>query len=264
MGQLRLLEHRRVTPTTRRYRRPLLLVHGAWHGAWCWEPAMQDFAKRGFEAHAISLRGHGASSRPALFNLCGLDDYLRDIEVALMQITPTPIVVAHSMGGFLLQHLLMRRQFPGAVLLCAAPHRGALRTLLQLVWQHPGAALKALGSLNLRHFVGTPALAREAFFRPTTPEAEVAAAAARLGPETLRMALDMIIRLPRAVPGPTPLLLLAAEQDTIFTLAEQQALAHAYQTELVVIPGAAHDLMLDPAWPEAAERIERVAAGWQD
>ncbi|NTU81970.1 MAG: alpha/beta hydrolase [Chloroflexales bacterium] len=262
MARRRLLEHRCATPSTRRYPRPLLLVHGAWHGAWCWAPALRDFARRGFEAHAISLRGHGASDHPGSLNFCALDDYLRDIETALAQIEPAPIVVAHSLGGFLLQHLLMRRQLPGVVLLCAIPHTGALRFLARWMGHHPGAALKTTLTLNTRHLVGTPALARAAFFGRVMPEAEVVPYAARLGPESLRVALQSVLCLPQPRPGQTPMLVVAAEHDAVFTLAEQRALAAAYGAELAIIPGAAHDLMLDPAWPLAADMIERTAAKW--
>lgn len=41
---------------------PVLLVHGAWHGAWCWKVYFADYlAQQGFQVHAISLRGHGNS-----------------------------------------------------------------------------------------------------------------------------------------------------------------------------------------------------------
>lgn len=264
MARQRLLEHRRANPATRRYPRPLLLIHGAWHGAWCWEPAMHDFARRGFVTHAMSLRGHGASDAPWSLNLCGIDDYLRDLATALDQIDPAPVVVAHSMGGFLLQHLLARRQLPGAVLLCAIPHTGVLRFLVQWMWQHPGATLRTVLTLNTRHLVGTPALTREAFFRPTTPEAQVATWTDLLGPESLRAALECALRLPQRRSGPTPLLVIAAEHDVLFTLAEQRALAAAHGAELTIIPGAAHDLMLDPAWSLAADQIEHTAAAWMD
>lgn len=261
MAHQRLLEHRHVAPAARRYSRPLLLVHGAWHGAWCWEQAMQDFARRGFAIHALSLRGHGESGRPGMVNLCGVADYLRDIEAALDRIEPAPIVIGHSMGGFLVQRLLARRQLPGAVLLCTAPHTGALPFLLKWSRDHPLAALRTFTTLNTRHLVGTPALAREAFFRPDLPEAESAAVAARLVPESVRMAVEMSI--PRRVqPVATPLLVVAAERDMVFTLDEQRATAAAYGAELVIIPGATHDLMLDPAWPQAADQIERAVGSW--
>lgn len=263
MARPKLLEHRTLAPAGRRYSRPLLLLHGAWHGAWCWGPAMEDFARRGFEVHAISLRGHGASDRPAALNLCGVDAYLQDIDAALARLSPAPVVVAHSLGGYLMQHYLATRALPGAVLLCAMPHTGALRFLAQWALSHPGAALRTVATLNTHHLVRTPALAREAFFRPDQPEAEVAAYAAQLGPEALRVAIEAIVRLPRPRPGATPLRVIAAERDAVFTLAEQRALAAAWGAELTVIPAAAHDLMLDPAWPLAADLIAGAAAQWE-
>ena len=41
---------------------PILCVHGAWHAAWCWdEHFLPAFARRGYTAHAVSLRGHRGS-----------------------------------------------------------------------------------------------------------------------------------------------------------------------------------------------------------
>lgn len=45
---------------------PIVLIHGAWHAAWCWEGNFLDyFPSRGWETHAISLRGHGQSDGAA-------------------------------------------------------------------------------------------------------------------------------------------------------------------------------------------------------
>jgi pimeloyl-ACP methyl ester carboxylesterase len=54
-------------------------------------------------------------------------------------------------------------------------------------------------------------------------------------------------------------LVIAAGNDAIFDLPAQQELAAAYRAELLVIPEAAHDLMLDPAWPMAGAAIARFA-----
>jgi pimeloyl-ACP methyl ester carboxylesterase len=44
---------------------PLLFVHGGWHGAWCWdEHFLRFFADKGYQALAVSLRGHGNSQSP--------------------------------------------------------------------------------------------------------------------------------------------------------------------------------------------------------
>ncbi|NTU85304.1 MAG: alpha/beta hydrolase [Chloroflexales bacterium] len=73
------LEHVVAHPAHRRYAAPLLLVHGAWHGAWCWEGAMADLAARGFEVHAVSIRGHGASDRAPGHRRSSTRDYGRDL-----------------------------------------------------------------------------------------------------------------------------------------------------------------------------------------
>jgi len=54
-------------------------------------------------------------------------------------------------------------------------------------------------------------------------------------------------------------LVIAAGNDAIFDLPAQQELAAAYRAELIVIPDAAHDLMLDPAWSLAGAAIARFA-----
>jgi pimeloyl-ACP methyl ester carboxylesterase len=44
--------------------RPILLVHGAWHGAWCWSALQAELDRRGLPSHAIDLPGHGSSLAP--------------------------------------------------------------------------------------------------------------------------------------------------------------------------------------------------------
>ena len=50
-------------PTTSSAAPPLLFLHGAWHGAWCWENFLDFFTREGFVCHALDLEGHGAESR---------------------------------------------------------------------------------------------------------------------------------------------------------------------------------------------------------
>ena len=39
-----------------------LLIHGAWHGAWCWDRLVQALEQQGHTAVAMDLPGHGSSS----------------------------------------------------------------------------------------------------------------------------------------------------------------------------------------------------------
>ena len=36
-----------------------LLIHGSWHGAWCWHKIVPRLQAEGHSAHAIDLPGRG-------------------------------------------------------------------------------------------------------------------------------------------------------------------------------------------------------------
>ncbi|MGW0424692.1 alpha/beta fold hydrolase [Streptomyces sp. NPDC003015] len=42
---------------------PVVLVHGAWHGSWCWSLVTEQLAARGVASVAVDLDGHGLKSR---------------------------------------------------------------------------------------------------------------------------------------------------------------------------------------------------------
>jgi pimeloyl-ACP methyl ester carboxylesterase len=91
-------------PTTSRNAPPLLFVHGAWHGAWCWdEHFLGYFSKRGFSAHAVSLRGHGESEGKERLRSVRLSDFVEDLTQTVDSLPATPILIGHSMGGFVVQ-----------------------------------------------------------------------------------------------------------------------------------------------------------------
>ena len=48
--------------------RRMLLVHGAWHGAWCWERVLAPLLVLGYEPEALDLPGHGVAG--ALYGDC--------------------------------------------------------------------------------------------------------------------------------------------------------------------------------------------------
>jgi hypothetical protein len=52
------IERVRYIPKQRRFETPILLQHGMWHGAWCWQWWQELLAEWGWESHAYSLPGH--------------------------------------------------------------------------------------------------------------------------------------------------------------------------------------------------------------
>ena len=50
---------------------PLLFVHGAYHGAWCWDEHFLDFfAAKGYRSVAVTLRGHPKNPAPKPMRSC--------------------------------------------------------------------------------------------------------------------------------------------------------------------------------------------------
>ncbi len=240
---------------------PLLFVHGAWHGAWCWERFLPWFAARGWETHAVDLRHHGAARGPRTLRRTRIHDYVVDLERAVDSLDRPPILVAHSMGTLVAQRLLEHRHFPGAVLLAPVPLGGVVRITLGVARRHPWRFLQANLTLDLKPLVGKRDAAAALLLPAATDPAEVDAVWSRLQGESYLAFLDMLFFV-RARPPlvSTPVAIIAGDADRLFTVAEQRHLAHAYGVEPVVISGGAHDLMLGPYWEAAAIAVETAAS----
>ncbi len=234
---------------------PLLFVHGAWHGAWCWEERfLPFFAEAGYESHALELRGHGEDPRP-LRRRTRIADYVADVDDAVHSLGRAPVLVGHSMGGLVVQRYLEGRRLPAAVLLATVPVSGAWGITGRVARRHPLAFLAANATLRLRPLVKTTRLARSLLFADGMGGDEVERLWSRLGDESYRAYLDMLVRRPKPTRVLTPVLVVAAGKDRITSVAEQRETARAYGTEAVVVDHAAHDLMLDTLWEEAAAAI---------
>lgn len=233
---------------------PILLVHGAWHGAWCWEPFFMDwFARRGHLTAAVDLTGHG--SRGSDPRGATLGTYVRDVAEAARSLPATPIVVGHSMGGVVVQQYLEGFAAPAGVLLASSPTHGAWQAALRVARRAPAAFARANAGLRLGPIVEDPDVARWLFFRDDDDRPEVDDWLDRLGDESYLAFVGMLVDLPRPERVHAPLLVVAAEADRVFSVREQAATAAAHGSEFAVIPGAAHDVMLDPDWEVAAEAI---------
>lgn len=243
---------------------PLLFIHGAWHGAWCWDEYwLPYFARQGYHCYALSLRGHGGSSSNKAMWRHGIDDYVADVETVCTQITQEhgchPILIGHSMGGFITQKYLETHTVPAAVLLASIPHFGAWSFFLRTCCRHPLTLIKSIFSLQLVHFVNTPARTRPLFFSSGMPQADVERFTRMIGDEAWHMVLDvLLLKLPRRPKPGSPLLVMGAGNDNVIHKWEVRSLARAHSTEANIIPNIAHDMMIDTRWQAAADEV----LGW--
>lgn len=246
-----------VTPESGARRHPLLFVHGAWHGAWCWQRFLDWFADRGWTSHAIDLRGHGDSPNSRSLRRTRLRHYVEDVAAVVDSLDESPIVVGHSMGGLAVQRYLETDVLPGTVLLAPVPIGGVWRATLRTLRRHPLKFLKANLVWDLEPLIEDREIAAGLFLPEDADEHETDWMWRRLQGESYLAYLDMLVFVrPRPQLVHTPVEILAGSDDRIFSLKEIGKLARAYGVKPVVIDGAAHDLMMGPTWEEAARAVE--------
>jgi pimeloyl-ACP methyl ester carboxylesterase len=240
---------------------PLLLVHGGWHGAWCWDEHFLDFfVDKGYRAVALSLRNHGNSPAVKRMWACSLANFVDDVVSVADKLPSPPVVVGHSVGGLIVQKYLEFHQAPAGVLLASLSSRGAGGFFAREAKRHPLSFVRSLITRKSLHGLKTPERVREHFYSAGLPESEVVRYTAALGEEYGgRLTLDLLVlNLPKPERVTTPLLVLGAELDACVTEAETQTTARAYGTEAQIFPNMGHNMMLEPGWQAVAERID----GW--
>jgi pimeloyl-ACP methyl ester carboxylesterase len=112
-------------PERRSRKPPLLLVHGALTGSWLWTEVAAYLAERGWEAHAVNLRGHFTSDVADLSDTT-MRDYADDIGVALRQIGRPAVLIGWGIGALAALMHAERHPVLGLVLLAPSPPADAL------------------------------------------------------------------------------------------------------------------------------------------
>jgi len=234
---------------------PLLFVHGAYVGAWCWEEHFLDwFATRGRAAHAVSLRGHGASSGRKELDGFGLADYAEDVAAAAASLPGPAVLVGHSMGAMVVQKALEKSKAPAAVLACPVPAYGLMPSSFRLAWTRPTlfAGLNAVANGGRAE----PEVLAEALFAGRIEPSRLAACYERMQRESRRALLEMSAwSLPLLNGSRLPTLVLGAEKDNLIAHSEAQGTAHLLGADYRLLPGLGHALMLDEGWETAAQAI---------
>lgn len=242
--------------------RTILLVHGAWHGAWCWEQQFAPWLRaRGHRVETLDLPGHGHAG-PARIALHPVREYADAVEAAIARSAEPVIVAGHSMGGFVVQKLMERRpaKLAGAALFASAPPQGVIGVVLHLLQTRPLDLLGAVVSLDLYRLVREPRFARALFYSPGFDDATIEQYWRPLQNESFRAFLDMIaldLPKPSRTDPALPKWVIGGEQDAIFPPPIVRKTAAAYGVPARLYPGMAHNLMLDRGW-------EQVAADFSD
>ena len=252
-GRLELLE---ATPLAPAYAHPVLFLHGAFTGAWCWaEHFLARFVEQGFACYALSFRGHGASHGRDALMTSGIQDYVEDVFEAVNRIGTPAVLVGHSMGGFVALKYLEDAPAPALALLAPVPPQGLFASQLKLVFENP-TLFAELNTLFARGRASPAAMQKALFSNPVDAE-KLGQWFRRTQPESQRAIWDMTLfalpwlwRLNRA-----PLLWLAAENDALVPVEQMRIGAGMIGAQVEVVRGLGHAMMLEAGWETVADRV---------
>lgn len=163
-----------------------VLIHGAWHGAWCWERVTPLLEQAGHRVIAPDLPGMGEDRTP--LREVSVESWSRfTADLVLAQEEPV-LLVGHSRGGLIVSRAaeLAHHRVAALVYVAAFLVRDG-QTLEQVMRQIPPRSV-SVGSLEFSEDSSSSTIAPDAvtrvFYNRTSPDL-VARAAALSGPEPM-------------------------------------------------------------------------------
>ncbi|NMM43483.1 alpha/beta hydrolase [Rhodospirillaceae bacterium KN72] len=243
---------------------PLVFVHGAFAGAWCWaEHFLQFFAARGYRCIAPSLRGHGESFGRDTIDAYGIYDYVEDIADTISDLSERPVLIGHSMGGFVSMKYAEGHDLAGLVLLASVPPGGLIGPSMSLALWNPMLVYE-IGMVQ----AGQPQAMsvdgmRQALFSNASSKERVERFMPMMGTESQTAVSEMygLIQVdPTRIRDRMPVFVAGAAQDSLIPPAFIRSTARLFRTDATIYDHIGHSLMLGENWQEAAQHL----AHWLD
>jgi len=244
-----LLEITRLAAPRPGRKPPLLFLHGAFAGAWFWDYFLPRCADAGFDCHALSFRGHAGSGGHESLHSFGINHYVQDLSRAVSEFKQPPILIAHSMGGFVAQRYLASHDgnIAGIVLMASVAPYGSYLSGLHMGFAHPNLLFYLLRV----HFdsIREPELSnlRNLLFSADISDDNLILFARRAQQESRRALTDMLMpKLWRIYAKPKiPTLILGAGEDKFIPFTDVLATAHAFGVQAEFIPHIGHAMAVD-------------------
>lgn len=167
--------------------RHVVLVHGAWHGAWCWAALQAELDRRGVPSLAVDLPGHGSSTAP-LTDLHGdAAEVSRVLTVLAERGVTGSVLVGHSYGGAVVTEASHRTPLVDHLVYVAAFALNTGESVMSALGSFPRHDV-GLGAAMVAQPDGTsvlnPELAAPALYG-CCDDATVSASLARLSPQPM-------------------------------------------------------------------------------
>lgn len=244
---------------------PVVFLHGAFAGAWCWaERFLPYFATLGYRCYAPSFRGHGGSDGQRSLDSFGIQDYVADMASLARDLDTPPLLVGHSMGGFVAMKYAESCPVAGLALLASVPPGGLIGPSMSLAAWNPMLMFElGMAQAGAQSAVGLNGL-RQALFSDRVSPGKAAQYMPRMGGESSRAVAEMhgTVRVdPTRLKGRIPICVLGAREDGLIPPAFVRSTARQLGVEAAILDRTGHGMMLDDSWQTTADTLARWMRG---
>jgi pimeloyl-ACP methyl ester carboxylesterase len=206
--------------------RPIVFIHGAFGSGSDFAAWADFFGRAGFACHAPSLPGHEPPDASRLRTL-RIADYVASVQELIQRLPDAPVIVGHSMGGLVAQHL--GALVPCRALVCVASAPTSVLMPQRIAWPYLLPLLPDI--VRGRPFRAPPEAVRALALHDLPPEeAEVLSVR---GYESGKAYRELIFGLSRVRTQAIacPVLCASGTLDRIIPQNLSDRLAHAYGAE---------------------------------
>jgi pimeloyl-ACP methyl ester carboxylesterase len=217
-----------------------VLVHGAWHGAWCWERIVPLLESRGHRVVAPDLPGMGNDPTP--LSEVTLQGWARSIADVIRREAEPVILLGHSRGGIVVSQAAeyVPERIRTLVYLTAflVPNGQTLQDTMRQIPPRPESEGSLVFSPDHATSMIAPDAVRRVFYN-TTPEEWVGRAARLVGREpTMSFVTPLDVTESRF--GSVPRVYIACSEDRAIAPELQQRMVKAMPCREVITMATDH------------------------
>ena len=233
-------------PTEKKFSSPIVFVHGMWHDHRCWDEFIPHFTEAGYVCHSFNLTKHGIGKNPKGIRWVGMKHYVSDLRDVVGQLKHKPIVIGHSMGGFIIQKYLERYELEKVVLIASIPHTGMLKSTFRFAKKYPILFLKMNLTMNMISMITSKERYKWGFHPDDIEEEKLDEYYDQTGNESYRAYLDtFFFKLPKIRPNNCKKLVISGGADRYISPRQLESTANKLGGDYLNYTEMTHSPMQD-------------------